>query len=63
MGLDACNMQLFSFDFASTRQRTFFWILQFASVVTNISDDPYWISMVNSLELIELSSINKVSLV
>ena len=26
-------------------------------------DDPYWTSRKNSLELIELSSINKVSLV
>ncbi len=26
-------------------------------------DDPYWASRKNSLELIELSSINKVSLV
>ena len=26
-------------------------------------DDPYWTSTKNSLELIELSSINKVSLV
>ena len=29
----------------------------------SIRDDPYWTSMKNSLELIELSSINKVSLV
>jgi hypothetical protein len=29
----------------------------------SIKDDPYWTSRVNSLELIELSSINKVSLV
>jgi hypothetical protein len=29
----------------------------------SIRDDPYWISKENSLELIELSSINKVSLV
>ena len=29
----------------------------------SIRDDPYWISRKNSLELIELSSINKVSLV
>jgi hypothetical protein len=28
-----------------------------------IRDDPYWTSRKNSLELIELSSINKVSLV
>ncbi len=28
-----------------------------------IKDDPYWTSRKNSLELIELSSINKVSLV
>ena len=28
-----------------------------------ITDDPYWTSRKNSLELIELSSINKVSLV
>jgi hypothetical protein len=28
-----------------------------------IRDDPYWTSRENSLELIELSSINKVSLV
>ena len=29
----------------------------------SIRDDPYWTSRKNSLELIELSSINKVSLV
>jgi hypothetical protein len=29
----------------------------------SIRHDPYWISRENSLELIELSSINKVSLV
>ena len=29
----------------------------------SIRDDPYWISRKNNLELIELSSINKVSLV
>jgi hypothetical protein len=29
----------------------------------SIRDDPYWTSRANSLELIELSSINKVSLV
>ena len=29
----------------------------------SIRDDPYWISRKNSLELIELSSIKKVSLV
>jgi hypothetical protein len=29
----------------------------------SIRDDPSWISRKNSLELIELSSINKVSLV
>ncbi len=29
----------------------------------SIRDDPYWISRKNSLELIKLSSINKVSLV
>ena len=28
-----------------------------------IGDDPYWTSLKNSSELIELSSINKVSLV
>ena len=28
-----------------------------------LRDDPYWTSRKNSLELIELSSINKVSLV
>ena len=28
-----------------------------------LRDDPHWISRKNSLELIELSSINKVSLV
>ena len=29
----------------------------------SIRDDPYWTSRKNSLEVIELSSINKVSLV
>ena len=29
----------------------------------SIRDDPYWISRKNGLELIKLSSINKVSLV
>ena len=31
--------------------------------ITEVRDDPYWTSRKNSLELIELSSINKVSLV
>ena len=29
----------------------------------SIRDDPYWTSRENSLELIELSSINKVNLI
>ena len=36
---------------------------RFPLVNKSIRDDPYWISRVNSLELIGLSSINKVSLV
>ena len=35
----------------------------FCSNTGSIRDDPYWTSWKNSLELIELSSINKVSLV
>ena len=35
----------------------------FCSNTGSIRDDPYWTSKKNSLELIELSSINKVSLV
>jgi hypothetical protein len=35
----------------------------FYSNTESIRDDPYWTSRKNSLELIELSSINKVSLV
>ena len=31
--------------------------------IESIRDDPYWTSRKNSSELIELSSINKVSLV
>jgi hypothetical protein len=33
------------------------------SNIASIRDDPYWTPRKNSLELIELSSINKVSLV
>jgi hypothetical protein len=33
------------------------------SNTASIKDNPYWTSRKNSLELIELSSINKVSLV
>ena len=33
------------------------------SYTGSIRDDPYWNSRKNSLELIELSSINKVNLV
>jgi hypothetical protein len=33
------------------------------TAVVTIRDDPYWNSKKNSLKLIELSSINKVSLV
>ena len=32
------------------------------SNIGSVRDDPYWTSRKNSLELIELSSINKVSL-
>ena len=32
-------------------------------IIRSIREDPYWTSKKNSLELIELSSINKVSLV
>ena len=43
------------------------WLRNVKQTVHNgtgsIRDDPYWISSKNSLELIELSSINKVSLV
>jgi hypothetical protein len=35
----------------------------YVSSTGSIRDDPYWTSRENSLELIELSSINKVSLV
>jgi hypothetical protein len=41
-------------------------VFQFPPVVTlhgSIRDDPHWTSAENSVELIELSSINKVSLV
>jgi hypothetical protein len=37
--------------------------ITFDSNTGSIRDDPYWTSRKNSLELIELSSINKVSLV
>ena len=37
--------------------------VSFGSNTGSIKDDPYWISRKNSLELIEPSSINKVSLV
>ena len=36
--------------------------ISFCSNTGSIRDDPYWISRKNSVELIELSSINKVSL-
>ncbi len=35
----------------------------FLQVLGQIRDDPYWTFRENSLELIELSDINKVSLV
>ena len=37
--------------------------VSFCSNTGSIRDDPYWTSRKNSLELIELSSINRVSLV
>ena len=37
--------------------------ISFCSNTGSIRDDPYWTSRENSLELIELSSVNKVSLV
>ena len=38
-------------------------ILNYCGNTGSINDDPYWTSRKNSLELIELSSVNKVSLV
>jgi hypothetical protein len=35
----------------------------FQTVITSIRDDPYWTSRENSFEPIEVSTINKVSLV
>ena len=37
--------------------------VSFCGNTGSIRDDPYWTSRKNSLELIDLSSINKVSLV
>ena len=38
-------------------------IISFCSNTGSVGDDSYWTSRKNSLELIELSSINKISLV
>ena len=37
--------------------------VSFCSNIGSIRDDPYWTSRKNSLEIIELSSLSKVSLV
>ena len=54
---EACCSQL---RFVSISARI---ILPSCSNTGSIRDDPYWTSRRNSLELIKLSSINKVSLV
>jgi hypothetical protein len=55
-----------SFNIFSLPVGTEGMVRNFVSSCSNtgsIRDDPYWISRKNSLELIELSNINKVSLV
>ena len=47
----------------SHENRTQFVRVSFCSNTGSIRDDSYWTSRNNSLELTELSSINKVSLV
>ena len=46
----------------STNKVRLVWVPRFTNM-GSIRDDPYWTARKNSLELIELSSINKVSLV
>jgi hypothetical protein len=52
LDFDSCDMQLSEYNEVASRSNT-----------GSIRDDTYWTSRENSLELIELSSINKVSLV
>ncbi len=72
---DFDSMMLFSFKFGGPeisnvrfQCRSFLqyklpcWVSS-CSNIGSTRDDPYWISRKNSLELIELSNINKVSLV
>jgi hypothetical protein len=53
------------FQFDSAKYHRFLFVLQFSSFSNTGStrDGPYWNSRKNSVELIELSSIYKVSLV
>ena len=48
---------------AVSRQVYMFSLGSFCSNTGSTRDNPYWTSRKNSLELIELSGINKVSLV
>ena len=53
----------FKFDFTKHRRFSSGILVSCCSNTGSIRDDPYWTSRENSLELIELSSINIVSLV
>ena len=72
--LNFTNLVLIGFVFSYNNSRLFHaqaeysslqWIFEVSSCsyTVSIKDDPYWTSRKNSLELIELSSISKVSLV
>ncbi len=62
LGLNSCYMQLYDFKFAS-EFRLYQTLQVFSSYFIGFpSSNSYWTSKVNR-ELIELSSINKVSLV
>jgi hypothetical protein len=52
-------------DYATGPLRTKVSLIKVSSCskTGSIRDDPYWTSRKNNLELIELSSINKISLV
>ena len=52
------------FKTAIEYQKNYFvWVSLYNTGLMHMRDDPYWICRKNSIELIELCSINKVSLV
>ena len=61
--LDLCEEKLKTDRAIGLYDRVSLVYITSSSNTGSIRDDPYWTSRKNSLELIELSSINKVSLV